>query len=74
MENTLASGSIALTDATFSSAISSYLGESEAAAIDGNVHARTKTSRAPTEFQLHRRRWRDEPFSAKNRKTFPLKS
>ena len=40
MENTLASGSIALTDATFSSAISSYLGESEAAAIDG-TRART---------------------------------
>ena len=35
MENTLASGSIALTDATFSTAISSCLGESEAAAVDG---------------------------------------
>jgi surface protein len=35
MENTLASGSIALTDATFSTAIASCLGESEAAAVDG---------------------------------------
>ena len=35
MENTLASGSIALTDATFSTAVASCLGESEAAAVDG---------------------------------------
>ena len=35
MENTLASGSVALTDATFSTAISSCLGESEAAAVGG---------------------------------------
>ena len=35
MENTLASGSVALTDATFSTAISSCLGESEAAAMGG---------------------------------------
>ena len=35
MGNTLASGSVALTDATFSTAISSCLGESEAAAVDG---------------------------------------
>ena len=35
MGNTLASGSTALTDATFSTAVASCLGESEAAAVGG---------------------------------------